>query len=293
MARKFAPRVNKHKNSIINRTDTRAKVLNSIKDYYTGLKISDNIHKIKVNMTKYWKRDANLWESDIKAIYDKYNIVYYKSKEEYMLSKEEYELTDKQKQTLWEDYEHRHKLIVSGQYEDYRAELFRDNYIKAMRRIGAGEKEIQILQDIPLSQWGLLEITPQAQKDNARDKQLPPLGTFSYNDKSLLAEVRKDLKVVLKEQLDVDYEWDEESNIKKSLKYIKALIKPEDRDDLLQEGNEIELYTDMIRHVPFEKLKKTKPSKNDAGHYYIRGVGSETGKNSQLIKDILKEYGIK
>ena len=285
--RKYRSRSNTSKSET-----TRSKVLNSIKDYYSGLKISDDIRKIPLSMNKYFKRDMKLSTRDIKDIYEKYNIVYYGSKQEYMNSKEAYELTDAQKKVLWEDYEYRHKLIISGQYEDYRTELFRDNYIKAMRRIGASEKEIQILENIPINQWSLMEITPNVEKDNLRDKLLPPLGLFHYDDKSFLSEVRNDIQKLLKDKFDIDYTWDEDSVISKSMKYLKKLVPYEDREDLITDGDEVELYTDMIRHVPFSKFKKTKPDKNGDVHYYIPGVGSEKGKNSQLIKDILKEYGL-
>ena len=288
MRRNYTPRVKKNKNSVIKTNDKRAKVLNSIKDYYGGLKISENVHNIKLNMRKFWYNDQHLWESDIKKVYEKYNIAYYANKGDFMKAKEPLELTEVQKETLWQDYEYRHKLIVSGQYDEYRINLFKENYIKGMRRLGASEQEIEILQGMSSSQWDLLQDIPQPSKDNIKDTKLPPLGLFNYDDASMLSKVRKDIAELLKDEFNIDYTWDDDSSIRKSLKYLPRLIRPEDRDDLIDSDNEIEVYTDMIRHVPFEKLKQ-----NKKGMYYIRGVGSEQGKNSQLIKDILHEYGIK
>lgn len=285
--RKYRTRNTKSKSE-----DKRSQVLNNIKDYYSGLKISDDISKIPLSINRYFKRDMHLGTRDVKNIYAKYNIVYYGSKEEFMRSKEPYKLKAEEREVLWKDYEHRHKLIISGQYEEYRTKLFRDNYLNAMRRIGASEKEIQILENISLEDWSLMEITPNVEKDNLRDKLLPPLGLFHYDDKSFLSEVRNDIQKLLKDKFDIDYTWDEDTIISKSMKYLKKLVPYEDREDLLTEGDEVQLYTDMIRHVPFSKFKKTKPDKNGEIHYYIPGVGSEKGKNSQLIKDILKEYGL-
>ena len=57
--------------------------------------------------------------------------------------------------------------------------------------------------------------------------------------------------------------------------------------------NELEKYTYMITHVQDKKLKESKPDSTGTTHWYIRGIGSELGKNSQLIKDIAKAKGKK
>lgn len=271
----------------------KKEVLDTIKDYYAGLKMSENIRKIPLNMNKYWKRDQQLYSSDIKEIYDKYGIAYYKNKAEFDSAKEVYDLTTSQKEELWNDYQYRHKLIISGQYEDYRINVFKENYIKGMRRLGASETEIDVLSKLTTSQWEFLATLPDANKNNIKDKRLPPLGLFNYDDKSYLAKVREDLSILLKEQFDVEYKYDDEDVLIKHIKKLWNIIEPEDKDDIIESTNEEEVYVDLIRHVPFYKLKETKPDKYGRTHYYIRGVGSEKGKNSKLITDILKQYKVR
>lgn len=271
---------------------TREKVLNTIKDYYTGLKISDTVRNIPINQDLYriyFKRN----EEYIDRIYEKYNMKRYYDKWEFMKSKEAYELTDKQKEALWIEYEYRDKLIRTGQYDEYRIELFRDNYLKGMRRLGATEKEIETLRSMSLEQWDLLQDIPQPSKDNAKDKILPPLGLFNYNDSSYLSKVREDLQLLLKEQFNIEYEYEDISIISKALKHSKTLLGSMDKltEDEYESYNEVEKYNYMITHVPDSKIKVSKPDRYGHTHFYIKGVGSETGKNSQLIKDIIKAKG--
>lgn len=254
--------------------------------------MSKSIRNIEVDEDK-WKRYKYRNEDYINMIYNKYSIKRYEFKEDFMNSKDVYELTDRQKEALWEDYRHRDKLIRTGQYDDYRMSIFRDNYIRGLRRLGASEKELDILQSMDLSQWSELQSIPEPSKDSAKDRQLPPLGLFNYNDVSYLQSVREDLSRLLKERFNIDYTYDDESVISKSLKYANKLVREDDIEYIEDEDDDISKYNQMLIHTDTDKLIKTKPNKYGESHYYIRGIGSEVGKNSELIKDILKVKGIK
>lgn len=265
--------------------------MSSIKDYYTGLKVSENIRHIEVNEIKY-KMYKYRNDDYINSIYQKYNIKRYEDKVDFMKSKETYEMTENQKEALWIEYEHRDKLIRTGQYDDYRIELFRDNYLKGLRRLGASEKEIELLRSLSIEQWNELQELPQAEKDNIKDKQLPPLGLFNYNDKNYLYSVRNDIGLLLEERFGIKYEYEDDSLIKQSNKYLKTLV-PKSELKFINDENELTTYNDMLIHTDRKKLIESKPDSFGNTHYYIKGIGSEKGKNSQLIKDILKAKGIK
>ena len=155
--------------------------------YYSRRGISQTIRDTPVKNVDYY-----LSYTDVKAIYEKYNIRYFRNKEEFNkyfkdegLINTHGNIEDRKGllDKMWEDYKHRDALIRTGQYEDIRTQVYKENYIKALKAIGAPEYVINTLEKIDLKKWQILSVTPNADKGEESDTILPHLGGFAYSTK--------------------------------------------------------------------------------------------------------------
>lgn len=288
--KKPKPREVPLKADLVHDRERRERVLSTIKDYYLVYKPSEKIRNMEVrrNILRVAINHREEYEKYADTIYKKYNITKFNTREEFMEHLEPMFLSDTQKRALWAEYRHRHDLILTGQYDEWRQEQFKENYIEGMRKLGATQKEIDILTSISPEQFEQLSNIPNTNKDSIKDKALPELGLFNYDDKSTLYEVRKQLKVLLSRELGIEYEYDDSIKVDK----VKALLKVEDRRDV-DTTNELTEYWSSIRAFPEYRIKLSKPDKNGNQHYYIPFLGSEYGKNAEIVRDILHEKKIK
>lgn len=240
--------------------DKREKVLGTIKDYYGGFVISKVVRDTPVNEKVYEKKTKfgihDELETYVKEIHEKFSIPYYKGRNDFINKKLDMQFSDAQLEALWIEYEHREKLIVTGQYEKIRLDMFRQNYIKGMERLGMSKAEIEHFKKLTDKQLDELIMYPRVEKGSEKSTYLPQLGLFNYDDKESLSRVRADLEEAYEA---VGLETLQDENFDRYKNY---------------------------------KVKLSKPNKKGEQHYYIPFVGSETGRNADLVRDILEYQGI-
>lgn len=282
-------------------TSKTLKILESIKNRYTSTTMSARILNTQLNRRKYETNIKWMSSTDILNIYNEYNIPYYESKKDFIKQHKEYEyikeidgkqflkvkelpITDKQVEALWEVYSKRHKLIISGQYVEMRDELYKENYAGALRRLGATQKEIDQIMSLSHDDLQRLLNEGGASKEATSKYALPEIGLFSYDDVSQLAEVRERIRHAFETILDRPYEYDEKE-VSDYYKKLKRFVVPEDYEQLEEEDNVS--YYSLIDNIDVGRIQKSRPDKHGNTHYFIRFLGSEKGKNKELIKDIV------
>lgn len=278
------------------------RVLRTIKSHYMSSTMTERILRTQViskPLPRGKQRDILEEEDTARKIYERYNIPYFKTKEEFIKRNSEYNyvvekdgkqfiktkelpITDKQLEALWEYHSKRHKLIMSGQYEEIREEMYKENYATGLRRLGATQQELD--QIMSLTHTDLLKLLNEggASKEATSKYALPEVGLFSYDDVSQLAEVRNRIKTAFQTILGRDFIYDE-TETSEYLKKIRRFVPREEIEELEEEDNLS--YYSLIDNFDTSriKLKETKTG----SYYYVPFLGSERGKNSDLIKDIV------
>ena len=158
-----------------------------IADYYNRRRISKEVANIKLDIHRYSKA---LMEPDMmvksEAVYEKFKIHRYYDKDSFIdhLADTMPNINMSTANKMWEEYNHRDKLIISGQYEEWRYENYRKNYLKAMRNSGLSREVIKNVEALPMEKWKDIIIVPTPTKDNVNDTLFPRLGGFHYGDAS-------------------------------------------------------------------------------------------------------------
>lgn len=78
----------------------------------------------------------------------------------------------------WKIYQAREKLMISGQYQIYRAEVYREQYTKQLEAIGVDKKYIDALNNVSPEKWYEYATTPNNKTTDSSMKLLPVLGSF-------------------------------------------------------------------------------------------------------------------
>ena len=263
----------------------REKVLHGIQKYYNNYLISENVRDLEVDRKRFKENQFKMSPTAKRAIYERYGLGYYSSYREFYDSKKELYMSEVQIKALWVEYEHRDMLIISGQYEEYRMQAYKENYIKGLERLGATQEEIEQVRNLTDVEFEKLMI-PNGDKNNLNKSKLPELGLFAYNDIDSLNRVRKDLNKAFKEELGKEYVYNEDNTaLKKRQNKLYRFIDVHDRDDIISDQGDATEYYSTIDLFPASKIKKSKPDKYGRSHYYVPFLGSE--RNSVIVRDIV------
>lgn len=295
----------------------KKKAYDIIDDYYAKQRINVKIRNISLDKSRY---DKAMLQPDMysrrQEVYERFSIAMYNTKQEFIDRQEKInpDIPMSTVDKLWKEYQDRDKLIISGQYEDYRYSSYRENYLKAMKRSGMGLEVIKNVEALPLEKWKEIVNIPKASKDTAQDKLFPLLGGFHYGDQSLkfIRAATESIKEAF-ETLGVKYIDDIQSS--KERKMAVARIKQMNMDSI--ESSEfidnvlrtLPAYEkSVVKEVPFTEsdrtetqmvvlgsvLKRGKVKTSKSGNRYIPFVGStRTGtKNEKFVKALLEGYDI-
>lgn len=151
--------------------------IDQIADYYKRNKVANIILNTPVDATRPLKSDE-----EIETVYEKFKIRQYKTREEFvddLMENSVYE--EKDIYDKWKEYQHRDRLIATGQYEDIRFDIYKTKYVKAMRSIGFSEREIAQVERLSLEKFKNVAKAKQFNKEKMGDFILPNLGEFAYN----------------------------------------------------------------------------------------------------------------
>lgn len=260
----------------------KKKVGYAIEHAYRGGRVTENVKAIKLNKKKYEEElDNPETYSRIDETYERYGIKQFADEDEYF----EYmagifpnmKVSDMRK--LWREYEYREKLMVTGQYEEYRLELLKENYIKAAKKAGMSDEVISNLEKLPASKWRDLFYYPTVNKENKYDNLMPRIGEFVYmqmgielgGETNANAETEERIKGAFET---LNYPWEESAQLKKGKTYLaRHGIEMEEYDEENYEELSYEERLDTLGYYIAQDLKE-------------RGVKIRQGKNSEYIPGI-------
>lgn len=267
---------------------------------YMGKSMSETIRNTPVDYDRL--RNSPLSAEQVEQVKKKYSIRTYNSREEYMFlnaddarraiiqdmnianktAKERGEkipynfknettrdnYIDKQmtiRMNEWYSYyQKRELLILTGQYEEIRLKMYKDQYLSHLKSGNIGKDVIKNIEDLTLEQWQQLVQQPDTKVDSDKTRELPSLSNiYSYDSKvDNTANIESEIKEAFKSAGLEFKEYPEESNAnvirKKFPKITEAYY--EGRYDL---------------------------HKNDNGKWVAPFIGTEDGKNSDLVKELI------
>lgn len=311
MARKYKTRVNTKKDWVTEQLD----------QYYSSKGISATVRNTKVDYSRY--NDSR----DVSEIYERYNINQFTSESQFRdhyikkgLIDDRVSLPERERllKKMWYDYVHREQLMFTGQYEEIRTQVFKDNYIRALQAIGVPEYYINTLQMASLEEWQRLATIPNTDKTSMEDGKLPHLGGFAYSTKGdneraydmekILGDVIKAAREAgiymatpeyLEEQREneemqrladeLDQEWNNQ------VIYLKQVIRiiPQDiRNDVYSTFSPEDLYDRALANIPVRtKSGRLRARISKSGNIYIPFIGSQgSDRTSRLLTDIITEF---
>lgn len=278
----------------------------SISDYYKKGHISDQIKEIAVDEDRYDAAldDPSTYER-IDRVYEKYGIKQYNDIDEFSEAMEEFAPNMKRSEIkqLWKDYEHREKLIVSGQYEEYRLGLMKENYLAAARRSHLPDKIIKNLENLEPSKWDALVYYPSQTKESTYDYLLPRIGEFVYEMLNVEYGTQDDPRIELEDRIKqafktaglewVDYESYENTRGRRYLERrgidVDEILNEyaEENEEPLDERDELDIIAFTMAEELSSKGRQIRQGKKSS---YLPGIGSsrEGTKNRDLFLAIQK-----
>ena len=278
-----------------------SKVEINLSKKYMGKSMSETIRNTPIDYDRL--RNSPLSAEQVEQVKKKYSIKTYSSKEEYMFltaddarraiiqdinianktAKERGEklpytfknevtrdnYIDKQMTARLEEwysyYQKRELLILSGQYEELRLKMYKDQYLSHLKSGNISKEVIRNIEDLSLEQWQKLVQQPDAKVDSDKNRELPSLSNiYSYDSK-------------------VDNSANIESEIKEAFKSSGLEFK-----SYPEENN-----ADVIRKK-FPKITEAYYEgrydlhKNDNDKWVAPFIGTEDGKNSDLVKELIE-----
>ena len=280
--------------------------------YYNKHKVKNSILDIKVDTS----RNSDISMNELKRRYKEYGINYFATKKEFVEKMKSYDkdITDEIIDNMWSSYSHRDVLIRTGQYDEARTRIFRDNYIKALKAIGISDEQLKVLNKLPLSRWKEVASVPNADKTSLSTTKLPHLGGFAYSTRGdevrkvgvedIWSEVLSAFEItedMTEEQMEDAREKTRQLRREKELQFKEVKKRyatvvrfiPKDKREQLNE-NSIDDYQESIRSLisPYTKSNKKRIRKSKKGYFYIPFVGSQSPKsaNRQIVSDIVNEF---
>lgn len=152
--------------------NTSENLLRSINKHYSNRFVDRKIGRMRVDTNKLNTLTDNQKFVNVSVASIKYGINVFTSKEAFMdyYGKDSYGRTKSELKKMWSQYEHRYKLMETGQYTEYREDTFKSNYVKMAK--GSGITREDLLK--------LSSLSGQQIADLVKAGMLPQLGSYSY-----------------------------------------------------------------------------------------------------------------
>ena len=162
-------------------------------------------------------------------------------------------------------YQHRELLILSGQYEEIRLNMYKEQYLSHLKSGNISKEIIKNIEDLSMEDWQKLVQQPDAKVDSDKTRELPSLSNiYSYDSKvDNTANIESEIKEAFKSSGIEFKEYPELNNADLIRKKFPRLTEAyyEGRYDLHQ---------------------------NDSGKWVAPFIGTEDGKNSDLVKELME-----
>ena len=301
----------------------RSKNVDLLEEYIKKSRISEKINKVHVDIRRLNDELSKPgWLERVEEVYKKYGIKQYSldkaGEKQFRLDKlnnSNKDLSNKELEQLWQEYHHRDDLIVSGQYEDIRAQLYRDNYLKAMRKSGIYPEAIKNVEALSLENWKTIMELPSANKKNPKDTLMPHIGGFHYGSVSatFINNAIEDIRNAFKT---LGVEYIDDVDVKVKVKQAISKVKKVKFDDEIEVASKIDNFIRTLPRYNRELISEEKYTEDNlisqqlvvvganiprnrvkiskSGNRYIPFVGSTRSgtKNEKIVKALLEGYDI-
>ena len=222
----------------------------AIREFYAKSQTSNNIYKMKVDMRQLNKQLSTIKDIDtyLDEQYKEFGITRFHTKNDMMKyivntgNINNVKLYNKTIEQRWKEYQHREDLMITGQYQNYMKNYYKNNYIRNLADAGIDDVIIRALQNLSEEQWASLASLRASDKDNPNNYALPMIDTY-YDIEGIKG--------------DKDYKSSIEEDIKNA--YTKALGKYITTDAIVDW--EVKDLTDEQRYKEFAYKKDNKLSK--------------------------------
>ena len=264
-----------------------------LNEFYKHKSVSENIKDIEVD------NNINKDENYVKSIYKKYNIVQYNNKEAFAHNLYDYirttilkdnpnltmirhkggkninikrenelnQMIDVEIDKRWREYQHRDALIRTGQYDNYRIEQYRKNYLESLRSADVSIGIIDTLENLSIEDFRKLVEKRNSNNDTLNKYSLPVIG-FTYKISGLSDDGGRVL----------------DTEIKRALKELD-LYEEEFTED---EKTAINNYYEELERIDEEEYKKLNKKYNKTKPYTLNRESA--GLYRRLSRNYRKYY---
>ena len=179
----------------------------AIREFYAKKQTSSNIYNMKVDMRLLNKQLSTIKDIDtyLDEQYKEFGITRFNTKNDMMKyivntgNINNVKLYNKTIEQRWKEYQHREDLMITGQYQNYMKNYFKNNYIANLANAGIDDDIIRALQKLNEKDWATLASLRASDKDNPNNYALPMIDTYYdtegiKNDKNLKTTIEEDIK---------------------------------------------------------------------------------------------------
>ena len=179
----------------------------AIREFYAKSQTSNNIYNMKVDMRLLNKQLSTIKDIDtyLDEQYKEFGITRFHSKNDmkkYIVNTgniNNVKLYNKTIEQRWKEYQHREDLMITGQYQNYMKNYYKNNYIANLANAQIDDEIIRALQNLSEEQWASLASLRASDKDNPNNYALPMIDTYYdtegiKGDKDLKTTIEKDIK---------------------------------------------------------------------------------------------------
>lgn len=279
-------------------TEEEKRIINdNVRKWIPTHKVKEDIMSIPLDR-QAWKAfnkmDKRTQQRYIKSVHEQFNIQYYKNKTIFMKSIESQGygnvISAVQAEVLWERYKYREQLIMTGQYEKFRYENFRENYIKAMIGKGHSKELVDKIKDLSFEELKAVANISESDKNKIANTKLPALGGYNYKTQGTM-----DLQGLAEEAEDIEKAIFIATGKETSLSFVKKHTKKEDRlrtklgkEIAIEDYGSVYLYyEDKVRERYKDKINKRVDKYGNVYHTIV-GIGSERGKRADVVARIVE-----
>lgn len=189
----------------------------AIRNFYAKSQTSSNIYNMKVNMKLLNNRLSTIKDIDVylDEQYKALGIKRFNSKNDMMQyivdtgNINNVKIYQKTIDQRWNEYLHREDLIITGQYQYYKRNYYKTNYISKLAEAGIDDDIIRALQNLSEDEWSTLASLRASDKDNPDNYELPMIDTYYdvegiQGDKDYKSSLEEDIKNAYKKALGKD-----------------------------------------------------------------------------------------
>lgn len=252
----------------------------AIRNFYAQRQTSSIIYNMKVNMKLLNKKLSTIKDIDkyLDEQYSELGIKRFASKNDMMQyivdtgNINNVRIYQKTIDQRWKEYMKREDLIITGQYQYYKKNYYKTNYIAKLAEAGIDDDIIRALQNLNEEDWASLASLRASDRDNPGNYALPMIDTY-YDAEGIQGD--KDYKASLEEDIRNAYRKVLGKEIKSSIAFFADDFSlPE--DELYKEVafNNDDRLSRLLRKVPRRlrdniKLQENKVSiKMNKSMYY-------------------------